>query len=857
MSIHRLAIAVAVGALVVAPTSAQRPAVPSPQDIFGFRPGDDYRLADYAMVQKYFRSLARASDRVVLERIGESSEGRPLWLAIISSADNLRRREAFRSISEQLAKARDLTDAEAAALAARGRAVLWVDGGLHATEVAHGQFTPEFAWWLATDEGEEARRIRDNVIVLLMPNMNPDGLDIVVNWYRSNVGTPFETAPVPELYHHYIGHDNNRDWYMFTQVETRAVAHQLYQVWFPQIVYNHHQSGPFPGRIWVPPFENPVNPNLDPLVVTSINQIGETMKRRFAREGKPGVSSGIVYDMWWNGSMRGAPDFHNMLGFLTETALYRYATPHCYTDDEIPDTFGPRAGNLPARRATTGYPEPWLGGCWHLRDPIDYMMTATRAVADLAARFRDEYLLDIYRAGRRQIVRGERAEGGPFAYVIDVEAQHDPGAAVELLRVFRTGGIAIRRADRAFRADGQDYRRGVYVIGPQAFRPFVVDLMEPKTYPDRRQYPGGPPDPPYDMTGYELSLQMGVRPARIRKPFAMPGPEVARIAPPAGGVQGARGETFALTRTRNGSVRAINALLAAGAKVFVAGRDGGTGVPDGTFLVRGVDRRRLDSIGVATGVWLRSLTAAPAAASVQAAPRIGLYESYVANMPGGWTRWLLERYGFSVTTLRDHDLRNADLGSFDVIIVPDQSTASIVHGHAAGTMPPEYVGGIGEAGVANLRRFVRRGGWLFAFDRSVDFAIATFDLPLRNVVAGLSPQEFFVPGSLIRVAFFPDPVTRGLPDAGIAFFARSQVLEPVGAGAETVRIVARFAGENTLASGWAHGADAYLAGRAAGVRVPYGDGQVVALGFSPHFRGQPHNTFKLLFNTLFAAAQSR
>ena len=349
-----------------------------------------------------------------VEEIGASTLGQPMLLAVISSEENLAQLDRYKQISRRLATVTGTDPAEAARLAREGRVIVWIDGGLHATEVAHGQVTPELAHWLATDEGEEATRIRDDAVVLLMPNMNPDGLNIVANWYKGNVGTPFETAPVPELYHPYIGHDNNRDWYMFTQAETRNVARQLYHEWFPQIVYNHHQSGPFPGRIWVPPFENPVNPNLDPLLVTSLNEIGEAMKKRFALEGKPGVSSGIVYDLWWNGSMRGAPDFHNMLGFLTETALYRYATPHCYGEDEIPNSFGARAGFLPANRPTTQYPDPWQGGCWHIRDAMDYMVTASRAVMDHASKHRQDFLENIYLMGQRQIARGESADGGPF-----------------------------------------------------------------------------------------------------------------------------------------------------------------------------------------------------------------------------------------------------------------------------------------------------------------------------------------------------------------------------------------------------------------------------------------------------------
>ena len=498
--------AVVLLALSAAPALAQ---VPAPADIIGFAPGEDYKLAHYGPIVEYFRALDAASDRVVVTEIGDSTLGRPMLLAAISSAENIANLDRYREISGRLAQVKGVSDAEARQLAREGKAIIWIDGGLHATEVAHGQMTPELAHWLATDESDEARLIRDQTIVLVMPNMNPDGLDIVAAWYEGNVGTEFEPSPVPELYHHYIGHDNNRDWYMFTQAETRAVARQLYHVWFPQIVYNHHQPGAFPARIWVPPFENPVNPNLDPEIGTSLNFIGEAMKNRFNQEGKPGVVSGVVYDLWWNGSMRGAPDFHNMLGFLSETAGRGYVTPRCYEPDEVPDRFNARAGSLPAKRPTTSYTDPWLGGCWHMRDAMDYMLTGSRAVMAIGAKLKEDYLYNIYRMGRRQTEKGIRAEGGPFAYVIDLDAQHDAGAAVELLRIFRVAGVEIRQADASFSAGGTEYPAGTYIIPPQAFRPFVVDLMEAKVFPDRRQYPGGPPEPPYDMTGYELRLVDG------------------------------------------------------------------------------------------------------------------------------------------------------------------------------------------------------------------------------------------------------------------------------------------------------------------------------------------------------------
>ena len=857
-ALHRApAVLLCAALLSAAPALAQGGPVPTPEEHFGFRVGADHKLADYAQIQGYFRALDAASERVALQEIGRSALGRPMLLAVISSEQNLRDRERFRAISRRLALAGGLDDQEARSLAREGRSIVWIDGGLHATEVAHGQMTSELAHWLATDESDEARRIRDNSIVLVMPVMNPDGLDIVVNWYRKNVGTPFEVAPVPELYHHYVGHDNNRDWFMFTQVETQAVARQLYHEWFPQIVYNHHQSSPFPGRIWGPPFRNPVNPNLDPLVVSSLNRIGEQMRARFDEEGKPGYNSGIVFDLWWNGSMRGAPDFHNMLGFLTETALYRYATPYCYKPEEIPDDFGERGGFLPAKEPSTSYTNPWLGGCWHLRDAVDYMLTASRAVADLGARDRETLLYNIYHMGKRQIARGQRAEGGPFAYVIDPAAQHDPGTAVELLRTLRIGGIDIRRADRPFAAGGRQYPEGSYVIPPQSFRPFVVDLIEPKRYPDRRVYPGGPPERPYDVTGYELSLQMGVQVDRVREPFDVPGTPLAEIPAAAGGVRGEGRYGFAAAPNLNAAALAANRLLKAGARISRAATGfeaAGRRWPAGTLIVRGAGTSEVDGIGRELGVEFHALSQAPQAAlAPMRAPRIALYKSWVASMPEGWTRWLLEQYGFDYRNVTDAQIRRGDLRNFDVVVLPDQEAEELLRGHAPGEMPDAYTGGLGEAGAAALRRFVEQGGWLLAYDQAIDFAIEQLDLPVRNALADLKPQEFYIPCSLLRLEVeTSSPLAAGMPAEAIASFGRSQAMEVTDAS--RAEVFARYASGDPLASGWALGAREHLAGKAAAVRVPLGRGQVVLLGFSPHFRGQPHNTYKLLFNPLFQSA---
>ncbi|NIP59260.1 MAG: peptidase M14, partial [Gemmatimonadetes bacterium] len=537
---HRIRTLVAVFATALlalsAPLTAQ---APTPESVIGWEPGADYELADYSQIEEYFQTLDAASDRIELRRIGESAQGRALYLALISSAENLRNLDRWKEIARRLAMARGVDEGEARRLAAEGKAILWIDGGLHATEVAHGQMTPKLAHHLVSSEEEEVRRIREDAVVLVMPNMNPDGLDIVAGWYRRNLGTEFETAGLPVLYHEYVGHDNNRDWFMILQPESEAVTRQLWHEWFPQIVYNHHQTGPFPSRIFIPPFTDPMNPNIPAMVMRGINLVGTAMGNRFDREGKPGVVSRVQYSVWWNGGMRTAPYFHNQIGILTETNLYEYATPHFYPPDEIPQTFGGRrGGTLSAQEPSVFYPNPWKGGWWRIGDAVDYMMTGSMAVLDIGVRLKDDWLFGIWEMGRRAIEAGEA--GGPYAYVIPRE-QWDAGAGQELVSVLRRGGVEVHEATASFRAGGRDYSAGDFVAyAAQPFRAHLMDLMEPQDYPDRRAYPGGPPDPPYDLAGWTLPMQMGVDARRVDAPFEARTRPVQGVvvSPPAGEVRG-------------------------------------------------------------------------------------------------------------------------------------------------------------------------------------------------------------------------------------------------------------------------------------------------------------------------------
>jgi hypothetical protein len=779
-----LALAIAAGST----TAAQRGA-PTPESVIGWQPCADYKLATYEQIEDYFRKLAAAvPSRMQLVEMGKTTEGRSQVLAIVSSEANIRQLGKYKDISRRLALARETDDA-ARQLARDGKAVVWIDFGLHSTEVAHGQTAPLMVFKAVTEDSEEMRFIRDNVILLLVANMNPDGTTMVASWYRENLGKAWEGRP-PELWHKYVGHDDNRDWYMMNQVETRNSARQLYTEWFPQIIYNQHQSGPFPSRIFVPPFDDPMNPNIPPLVMRGVNLVGDAMTRRLDEEGKRGAVSRIGFDTWWNGGMRTAPYFHNMIGILTETG-HASATPATYDPKSFPKFFA--GTTVPTLEPTTYYPSPYPGGEWHLRDSCDYMVTASMAVLDIAAKRRQEWLYDIYQMGR-DAIRSHANE----TFVVSAD-QWDPPTAVTMINVLRLGGVDVERATAPFSAGGKQYPAGSFVIrGAQPFEPYVRDLLTPQVYPDMRLYPGGPPKRPYDITGWTLNLQMGVAVDRVteRASVATTPVDVAPVPAPT------------LDPHQNDSFITINRMLKAGTPV------------------RWGDR------------------------VLTKAPRLGVYHAWGGNMDEGWTRWILEQFEFPYASVFDRDIRAGRLHDrFDVILLPDASYEQMLNGLAPGSMPDAYTGGMTAQGLQHLREFVSAGGTLVGMDRAADLPLHVFDLPIRNVTDGASPSDFYIPGSILRIKLDPQsPIAYGMPPEGYAFFINSPAFEVQRS--DKVRVVAEYPAADVLASGWLLG-EKLVAGRAAVVDASVDRGHVVLLGFRTQHRGQPHGTYKLLFNAIF------
>ncbi|WP_421976559.1 M14 family metallopeptidase [Roseivirga seohaensis] len=826
--------------------SAQK--IPHPRETFGHEVGADYKLADYDQMLEYYDKLAASTDRVQMIEIGKSVMGRPMKLVFISSEENMKKLEQWREISEKLSRA-EISEAEARKLSKEGKAIVWFDGGMHATERAHAQMTSELMWRIASEESEEMQKIRDNVITLVVPVINPDGVDIVVDWYRKTLGTPYESSSPPILYQKYVGHDNNRDWFMNNMPETKAVTTVLYNQWYPQIVHNHHQTAPRGAMIFIPPFRSPVNQKIHPGITTGVNLVGTAMANRFAMKKMPGAIAHTSFSMFWNGGMRTTPYYHNQIGILTETAQPT-PTPTEYPEDRMPSV----VGGKPANATEIFYPYPYKGGTMTFRMAVDYMLESSMAVLDLAADKKDEFLWNIYSMGRDAIEDKE----GAFAYVIPKD-QWNPSEAINLTNILMQGGLEAKMATSAFSVNGKSYEAGsVIFYGAQSFRPYLADLMEKQVYPDQFQYPGGPPMPPYDLAGWTLPMQMGVTVDRITENFSASTSDITeKLKPVAGTVSGNGKYGYVFSNKDNLSAKAINRLQKAGYTVSII-KEATDGMEAGSVLVR--SKRglgdKVKEISAEMGLNFNGVDKKPSVETAELNKvKIGIYKSWQANMDEGWSRWMFEQFEFDLDTLHNAEIKNSDLSQYSAIIMPSQSPRGIMNG--SNRMPENLRGGIGEDGLAKLDAYAKNGGAIIFFDDASNFAIDEFKLPVTNVLRELKSSEFFIPGSLIRTDIMTDhPLAFGMQSQVAASFDNGRAFK-INDGAEGIEEVARYASKDLLMSGWAMGEDKYLANTSAMLNVNYGNGDLVLFGFGPQFRGQPRGTYKLIFNSIYMGAEKK
>ena len=868
--------------------------VPTPESVFGFRPGADYKLATYDQAVAYFKKVAAVSKYVKLVEAGKTTQGRPIYFALVSSPDNLGKIDRYREIARRLAHPQGLTDAEARKLAREGKAFVHIDGGVHSTEVAGPAHIPQLLYDLVNGASDpDVKAMLDNVVVLLWPTINPDGQQMVAEWYMQNVGTPYELSALPRLYQEYVGHDNNRDAYMLNMVESRVLEHTWRQ-WEPQIIYVHHQTGPFPTRIWLPPFSEPVGIDAPFLMSREVNMIGMAIAKGLEQRGQVGATHmGTAFDAWYPGYVDYAPNFKNIAAFWTETALFQYATPHEYTLDDFPQA-------MRDLRPQSLYASPWPPGVWRLRDAVDYMETASLSTIEFAAKYKDSLLFNRYQAGRDQIALGKKK--APYAYFIPRE-QRDPVAAVELLRRIAFGGVRVSELTAPVTVGAETFPAGTWAVKTdQEFAAMAREVLDVQAYPDLRQYPGGPPERPYDAAGWSLPLQMGVRVVAAAAPLAgdaaakmkvigglpdtkvkptryeaaletdaapfdsLPGagfdtnPASAAILPPAGRITGS-GPVLVIDPAQNNAFKAINLAWRQGGTVQASAGPAGAPIH---YMIRGLSEGAQDGLVQALALHAERTLSAPGRAIHQ--PRIGLYQPWSGSMGEGWTRWILEQYGFAFAGVHPEDFKSPLSQKVDVLIIADDARVpialSLIEGREPQGRPGQGRGATGSGGVdirpeyayrltpSDLQafgQFVRGGGTVVCLSNASAFAIQQLGLPVRNVVSGLRPEEFFLRGSIVEVTSESShPVMAGMPDKAAVFVDGSPVFETLDGFKGTV--LARYQESGSpLLSGYLIG-ETFLHGKAAALDVQLDAGHVVLIGFRPEWRGQSFGTFRVLFN---------
>jgi len=861
--VSTLALATALGAQSVRPV----PGVPTPSAHTGLEIGADRVLADWPQITGYFDALARARpQQIQLDTLGVTTQGKPFVVAAISSPRNIARLEQIRAAQVKLADPRLLSAAEEAQLIAEQPVVVFISCNLHSNEIGASQMAMELAYRLTTVD--TLQRYLEQVVIMLVPSMNPDGQQMITDWYRQGIGTPYEGGPLPWLYHVYTGHDNNRDWFMVTQQETKLVTDFLYRRWFPQVFYDVHQQGNRGMRMTVPPHVDPINDNVDPLLVRGINLIGMQMQYALEAAGKTGVGDGVTYDLWWHGGARSTPTRHNMVGLLTEAASAAIATPITQRVEEL--TGHPRG--LPSYERKVNFPNPWLGGTWRLRDIMDYERIAAEALLELASTQRASFVRTQVQLGRKQLALGSTE--APYAYVIPA-GQRDPSAVQRLVEVLRLGGVEVDRVTASLRANGREYPAGSYVVNlSQPFRAHAKDLLEVQHFPRIQPYAGGPVEPPYDVAGWTLPMQLGVHvevvtDAPLRGIATTPVRELHDRANACVAAHMRGPVALDLADTRSYSLLAH--AMVAGIRVrhttaVGTTRDGHT-LPAGTIVLDRLPDARARGGEPACAHQAQSLARLPASETLRA-PRIAMYQPWTANMDEGWTRWVFEQHGIPFTTLTDSMVRAGNLARrFDVIVVPDMPLTQMRDGMSARDTPAPYAGGLGETGLSALEGFTRSGGTLVLLDHASEFAVERLGAPVRIIAGGNRTGDAnpggdqpavararttpYAPGSVLRTLVNPEHVLgTSASDTTLVYFTNSVTFDVAADAA--AQVVARYPAqaESLLASGYLDGAET-IAGKAALVRASVGAGQVVMFGFRPQHRAQAYGTFRLLFNAVY------
>jgi len=761
--------------------------VRSPKDVLGFQPTGDRTIADWTQITDYFRELDKDSLRVVVKEIGKTTNGKPMIAAFISAPENIKKLEYYRSINAKLADPRTIrSDNELRDLLANGKTIVSISCSIHSTEIVASQMSMNLAYELAVTNDVDTKQILENTILILIPSSNPDGVDIVADWYRKTLGTKSEGTSPPQLYHHYAGHDNNRDWFMMNLSETRAITKLYWQEWFPEIVYDVHQMGQTGARFVIPPFFDPPNPRIDPLILREVGVIGYKMAADLQAKGIDGVATNTTFDTWWHGGFRSAPYYHNSIGILSEAASSDLMSPVTITRQQIERNRGSR-GLDSAIETATNYPAAWTGGTWSPKNIAEIEMTASRSLLQLAAKYRGEYLQRFYQLGKANLIEQKNE---PVAYLIPA-GQPNTETIARFLEILMWQGIEVQLMTnelhvREKAGDFHEMPLGSFlVLVNQPQKNNVLSLFEKQEYPHRVNSKGEP-DVPYDVAGWTLPLQMGVETMEVWD------------------IKEADLSSLKAMRTNN-DVRAVLDLKPANEPF-----------PKLTNPLR-------------------------------TKPSIGLYSPSASSIDEGWTRLVLDQYQIPYRSVTDKNIRENDLNE-DVLLLSSIGANRILKGLNTDEYPAEFTGGIGDIGVENLKRYVENGGRLICFDDSCAFVIEKFGLPIVNVLAKLKRSEFYNPGSIVKLDIDrKDPLAKGFGKETAAYFISSSAFEINGES--NVRSIAKYADSNALLSGWMLG-EKYLNGKTALAEADYGKGKIILFAFRPQHRGQTFATFPFIFNAL-------
>ncbi|HLM01535.1 MAG TPA: M14 family metallopeptidase, partial [Pyrinomonadaceae bacterium] len=702
-----------------------KPEIPAPKSVLGFHPTDEKTIADWSQITNYFRKLDAASDRVKIETLGETTLKKPFVVAFISAAENIQNLDKYKLINQKLADPRKIKDAaELESLIAEGKTIVSISCSIHSTEIVASQMSMNLAYELASARDAETREILQNTILMLIPSANPDGIDIVADWYRKSLGTFYEGSNPPELYHHYAGHDNNRDWFMMNLAETRLVTKLFWQQWFPQIVYDVHQMGQSGARFVIPPFFDPPNPNIPPLVLREVGLLGYKMAADLQAKNIAGVATNTTFDTWWHGGFRSAPYYHNSIGILSEAASANLMSPVRVSEEKMRER-RERGLNSPFERSTA-HPNPWQPNVWGPRQIAEIEMIASRSLLQMAAKFRANYLRNFAGLNRANSQTGANP-AHPLAYVIPAGQARDETVA-RFLEILLWQGIEVYKMNRELDTllampSGEMHTEvplgSFLVFLDQPQRNNVEALFGRQIYPNRVDEKGDV-DPPYDVAGWTLPLQMDIEYYAVRQ--IMKPPPAERQLEKITDINQAR-QTLNREPARESFAKLSNPL--------------------------------------------------------KSAPKIGIYKGFAASMDEGWTRWTLDAFQIPFQSVRDADVKNGNLRArFDTIILPSQKEEQILKGLKEENYPKELTGGMTEAGAENLRKFVEDGGRLICFDDACELVIRQFNLPMKNVLSGLKRSEFYCPGSILQIDVdTADPLAKGLKKQMPAYFIDSSAFE--------------------------------------------------------------------------------